>query len=367
MAGFWAGFGSTVSKGIDDRLAFTREETARRQEYLRTVGVPAIQQRNAKIQDSMNEINQAVSLGLRQDVAVAAWESGTLPAVVESIVSAGDKSQQAAEHFNTIQELTADYTRRAENPEEVVRTAFGAATAKPIDFNTEEGRNANIFEVLFAVDPQGAADRSMEDYTVGGYTEAEASAAIGAGDTRKVSTPAGYRYSGVPTTSTRIGPEDIRPQQNAFRTTFSTYTGDTAQYIGDNVVIAGQNKQATEMAANKATTAYFKVMELGTMNPVDAQALINQLAYTLLYEPTKASPPQAPDFASFYGALEMLQSGATVEDLAKEFASNETEAPPPNNTAVEETGGMFDPSAPPPVPSATDKTENGFASGVTIR
>ena len=193
--GYMAGFGPALAKSIDDRQVFVREQTARRSEYLRNVGIPAIQKRDQNVQTDVAKINSAIALGFRPEVASAAYEAGHLDAAIDQVSKASDV-RGAVDYFNNIQKLTDEYAAKSANPEEVAKRAWGIAAKVDADLGTEEGGKAGFFDTLFSLNPEAAIDANMAKFSVQGYGEKDVTAAIGS--TRNTVGPSGYQYETVP-------------------------------------------------------------------------------------------------------------------------------------------------------------------------
>lgn len=315
MAGFWAGFGTTVAKGIEDRQAFAREEISRRQEYLRNVGVPAITKRNQEVDSQVNSILQAESFGLDRAVATSLWEAGTLDVALKQVTEATDP-KKTADYYNTISKLTDEYKTKAQDPASIVKKAYGIASKA--DVGTEEGRQAGLFDTLFALDPQATADRSMASYGVGGYTEADAAAAT-AGTSRTFNAPAGVAPAMAPPTAKLVTPESFKSQYNAFSNRIGAITGLEVSNTGADVILKGNSAGKAVESASLATEAFFTLYQntdVGTANNI-----VTKIA-------TKLLSGESPDYETFNSAMEAIKDGADVQSVLDQLKEDTTTPPP---------------------------------------
>ena len=332
MAGFWAGFGDTLSKKIDDRQSFIREETSRRQEYLRNVGIPAINKRNQEVDTHVNSILQAESLGLDRAVATSLWEAGTLDVALKQITDATDP-KSASTYYNTIANLTDEQVKRAQDPAAVVRKAYGIAAKA--DVSTEEGRQAGLFETMFALNPQAAADRSMAGFGVAGYTEADAAAAM-AGSSRIISAPPGTPNALMKSPRKDETTTEVAAINREMTTTIGSLAGAQVENTGTDVYVTGDSARDVTISSSKATSAYVNMSRNNVSNAV-ARAKIVELSSKLLNKPVQVGGKA--NFTQYNEYLDMIAQSddpeATIDAILDEVDSAAEEAtttPPPATT-----------------------------------
>ena len=316
MAGFWAGFGEEVVSSINKREDFIREQTQRRQDYLRTVGVPAIQQRNLQMKEDMNLITSAVNLGLRQEVAVAAYEAGHIETVLDNIAKASDVAG-AANFYNTKQKLTSDYAAKAEDPMAVIKMAWGVDAENIQDLGTEEGRQTNIFKTMFALDPDRAIDTAVGKSSINGYTEADAASAMGA--SRSYSRPAGYVYENLPASlgtgrDTSETFAKIQTNANSISKSLADFTKTDFQIIGDTVTIKGENAGVIRQLSLDTARVVAQLEDdkvSGAAVAQDMNAIAN--AYLTIEQ------SQIPDWEGYSKALDMLSKRYELKEIFEEY------------------------------------------------
>lgn len=171
--GFWAGFGDELTSRIKEREQFIRDETAKRQDYLLRVGVPARMRMNQQMQEEVNTIRQAQELGFSERTAVALWQAGQLGAAMER-VNEGNVPQ---DYFETVVTWASDQAGDTLTAQDAVSRAFGAANQ--VDLSTDEGRRRGFFEAMFALNPQGAVEENMSSFNVAGMNQNDLLAAAG--------------------------------------------------------------------------------------------------------------------------------------------------------------------------------------------
>lgn len=171
--GFWAGFGEELTGRIKEREQFVRDETAKRQDYLLRVGVPARMRMNQQMQEEVNTIRQAQELGFSERTAVALWQAGQLGAAMDR-VGEGNVPQ---DYFDTVVTWASDQAGEGLTAQDAVSRAFGAANQ--VDLSTEDGRRRGFFEAMFALNPQGAVEENMSSFSVAGMNQNDLLAAAG--------------------------------------------------------------------------------------------------------------------------------------------------------------------------------------------
>lgn len=333
-AGFWAGFGGELSSRIKERESFVREQTQRRQDYLRTVGVPAIQKRKAEMEADVGKIKSAVALGLKEDVANAAYQAGHLDIVMDDILKATDTTG-AVNHFNSIQQFAEEVGKTAEDPFEVVKKVWGAVAETDADVGTEDGRNQSFFEAVFAWNPEAAIDQGVMKSSLKGYTEKDAAEALGGG-VRRVTTPEGYRYESLPA-SVRTGKEKVTLAQifsyeKNLTVQIANATKTAFEYVGtdNNVVIDKEAKNAALImgSANKSAEAMSDRINRG-YNEVDVYRVVMQAKDHFL----RSDPPNFEGFNAYMDEWIKSEEAPPLIDF-ENTNTDETapeKAPPPNS------------------------------------
>lgn len=305
-AGFWAGFGGELSSRIKERESFVREQTQRRQDYLRTVGVPAIQKRKAEMEADVGKIKSAVALGLKEDVANAAYQAGHLDIVMDDILKATDTTG-AVNHFNSIQQFAEEVGKTAEDPFEVVKKVWGAVAETDADVGTEDGRNQSFFEAVFAWNPEAAIDQGVMKSSLKGYTEKDAAEALGGG-VRRVTTPEGYRYESLPasisTGRAEFSQSDYRATKKSLFKSFGDSISTTMTETGDSYLVSSDVAPYLDGASTIATNTIIELMGKGAsyQKAMDAVEVEKRK-----YLQAPASEGLDADWAGFEAAMAFLR------------------------------------------------------------
>lgn len=257
--GFWAGFGEELTSRIKEREQFIRDETAKRQDYLLRVGVPARMRMNQQMQQDVTTIRQAQELGFSERTAIALWQAGQLSSAMEKVQS-GDAPADFAE---TVVTWASDQAGDNLTAQEAVSRAYGAASS--VDTSTPEGRRRGFFEAMFALNPQGAVEDNMASFNVAGMTQNELLAAAG------FSGPQMTPVEGA-TYNATAGYSMSDTEQTRFNRLFQGvampyyqdgFLSQTDQY--GNVAINLSTTRGQEVAAiqNDATEAYKRLRRFG--------------------------------------------------------------------------------------------------------
>ena len=308
-AGFWSGFGEEVVSSINKREDFIREQTQRRQDYLRSVGVPAIQERNRQMKADMNLITSGVNLGLTQEVASAAYEAGHLETILDNIQNASNATG-AANFYNTKQNLTQDYINKAADPDEVVRRAWGADNQETEDLGTEDGRQNSFFRTLFALDPEEAIKRGVAQGSISGYTEADAASAVTSQKT--LSRPSGYVYENLPSALQSGGKAyttatTIQSMTKSAIKTLADITATAYDVVNEKITISGNTAGLINNAASESANFVAEWEDAGSP-ATSAFSLLKTLQDKYLV----VDHTIEPDWENFQKAVMALRSAATT-------------------------------------------------------
>jgi hypothetical protein len=338
--GYMAGFGPALAKSIDDRQVFVREQTARRSEYLRNVGIPAIQKRDQNVQTDVAKINSAIALGFRPEVASAAYEAGHLDAAIDQ-VSKASNVRGAVDYFNNIQKLTDEYAAKSKNPEEVAKRAWGIAAKVDADLGTEEGGRAGIFETLFSLNPEAAIDANMAKFSVQGYGEKDVTAAMGS--TRNTVGPSGYVYDTLPSSlasgTDKFSQSDYRSTRKLFYKSFADSIKETLTQVGDDYIASREVAPNLDGSSEAATSTVAYLLADG-VTYAKAMAAIEDAKRKYLQKPASAGPLVEKDWSNFMDALAILR-GEEVDD-EEEVVTKAVKPIIPPKAVVQKQAGGFD-------------------------
>lgn len=258
--GFWAGFGEELTGRIKEREQFVRDETAKRQDYLLRVGVPARMRMNQQMQADMNTIRQAQELGFDERTAVALWQSGQL----ESAMETANKEGTPSDYINTVVTWATDNVGEGLTAQEAVSRAYGAATN--VDTTTPEGRRRGFFEAMFALNPQQAVEENLASFNIAGMTQDDLLAAAGF-QGPQMSPVAGATYN--PTAGYAMSDTDQGRFRRIFRGNIQPYYEDgfniSAADMYGNTLITTNSDRGREAAAVEAAAmdAYNRLRRFG--------------------------------------------------------------------------------------------------------
>jgi hypothetical protein len=168
MAGFWAGFGTTLAKNIEERKQYARDRAAKRQEYLQTYGTRAIVEREQQAQSAMGTINFLQSKGMSQDQLRYVLDKNGLQGIAQLKAEISSRDDLSKDDVAKIIKMSEDYV--ANNPDEdllsTVRRAYGLY--KGGDNPVEKDRN--IFAAVLGYDSGAVEGEVLDDLYVNGYT-----------------------------------------------------------------------------------------------------------------------------------------------------------------------------------------------------
>ena len=257
--GFWAGFGDELTGRIKEREQFIRDETAKRQDYLLRVGVPARMRMNQQMQEDVTTIRQAQELGFSERTAVALWQAGQLDSAMQTAAS----GEAPADYTETVVTWATDQAGDNLTAQEAVARAYGAASS--VNASTPEGRRRGFFEAMFALNPQGAVEDNMASFNVAGMTQNDLLAAAGFSGPQM--TPVeGARYN--PTAGYAMSETDQPRFNRLFQTVVMPYYQDgflsqTDQYGNVAINLSTARGQEVSRLQTEATDAYNRLRRFG--------------------------------------------------------------------------------------------------------
>lgn len=168
MAGFMAGFGTTLSNSIEEDRKHYREAAAKRRDYIQTYGTRAVLQREDQANQVMGTINALKTAGIEEDDLRYVLDTGGVQGILQLSKTVAERDDLTAEERRKIVKKAKDYT--AENPDEdinsLVKRAYGLykSTDNPVK------RERNLFSAMLGLDSRMMEDEVLDDMYVNGMS-----------------------------------------------------------------------------------------------------------------------------------------------------------------------------------------------------
>ena len=168
MAGFMAGFGTTLSNSIEQDREYYREAASKRRDYLQTYGTRAVVDREDKANAAMGTLNALRTAGVDDNTLRYVLDKGGIQGIAQLSARIGSRDDLTKDDIAGIVEGAKDYV--SDNPDEsfnaVVNRAYGLykSTDKPVE------RKRNIFAAVLGLDARMAEDEVLDDLYVNGYS-----------------------------------------------------------------------------------------------------------------------------------------------------------------------------------------------------
>ena len=163
-----AGFGSTMSKLIEDDREYYREKADKKRDYLQTYGTRAVLDREDKANGAMNLYNTLVTAGIPQDDLRYVLNTSGVLGLDQLNTTIKSRTDLTKSEVGGLVKKSKDYV--AENPNEdintVIKRAYGLykSTDKPVE------RETNLFAAVMGLDARMAEDEALNALYVDGYT-----------------------------------------------------------------------------------------------------------------------------------------------------------------------------------------------------
>lgn len=168
MAGFMAGFGTTLSNLIEEDRKYYRESAAKRRDYLQTYGTKAVVDREEKANAALGVVNSLISSGIPKDDVRYVLDTSGVQGIAELQATIKSRSDLSAEDRQSLVQKAKDYV--ADNPDEdintVIKRAYGLykSSEKPVE------RERNLLSSVLGLDARMMEDDVLDDLYVNGMT-----------------------------------------------------------------------------------------------------------------------------------------------------------------------------------------------------
>ena len=168
MAGFMAGFGTTLANSIEEDRKHYREAAAKRRDYIQTYGTRAVLEREDQAKQVMGTINALKTAGIEEDDLRYVLDTGGVQGILQLSKTVAERDDLTAEERKQIVKKAKDYT--AENPDEdinsLVKRAYGLykSTDNPVK------RERNLFSAMLGLDSRMMEDEVLDDMYVNGMS-----------------------------------------------------------------------------------------------------------------------------------------------------------------------------------------------------
>ena len=163
-----AGFGSTMSKLIEDDREYYRDLATKKRDYLQTYGTKAVLDRDEKANGAVSLFNTLVTAGIPQNDLRYVLDTTGVSGLAELKSTLSTRDDLTPSQIKGLVEKSKDYV--AENPNEditeVMRRAYGLykSTDNPVEQET------NMFAAVLGLDSRMMERDVINDVYVDGYT-----------------------------------------------------------------------------------------------------------------------------------------------------------------------------------------------------
>jgi ElaB/YqjD/DUF883 family membrane-anchored ribosome-binding protein len=166
-AGFMAGFGSTMSKLIEDDREYYRELATKKRDYLQTYGTKAVLDRDEKANGALSVFNTLVTAGIPEEDLRYVLNTTGVPGLSQLSDTLNSRSDLTKSEIAGLVKKSKDYV--AENPDEdisdILRRAYGLykSTDEPVEQET------NMFAAVLGLDSRMMEREALNDVYVDGF------------------------------------------------------------------------------------------------------------------------------------------------------------------------------------------------------
>ena len=163
-----AGFGTTMSKLIEDDREYYRELATKKRDYLQTYGTKAVLDRDEKANGAVSLYNNLVTAGIPEDSLRYVLDTTGVAGLTELRSTLNSRTDLTKAEIEGLVKKSKDYV--AENPDEdistVIKKAYGLykSSDKPVE------RERNLFAAVLGLDARMAEDDVLNDLYVDGFT-----------------------------------------------------------------------------------------------------------------------------------------------------------------------------------------------------
>jgi hypothetical protein len=168
MAGFMAGFGTTLSNLIEEDRKYYRDTAAKRREYIQTYGTKAVVDREEKANAALSVANTLMSRGFSKNYVTNVASTNGISGLVSLASQLDDRTDLTKDDIKEIEASAKDFLKK--DPEQdlttIVNRAFGLykSESDPVK------RKTNIFASMLGMDAAMAEDEVLNDMYVNGFT-----------------------------------------------------------------------------------------------------------------------------------------------------------------------------------------------------
>ena len=162
-----AGFGSTMSKLIEDDREYYRELATKKRDYLQTYGTKAVLDRDEKANGAVSLFNNLVTAGVPEDSLRYVLDTTGVAGLSELRSTLNSRDDLTPSQIKGLVKKSKDYV--AENPNEditeVMRRAYGLykSTDNPVEQET------NMFAAVLGLDSRMMEQAALNDVYVDGF------------------------------------------------------------------------------------------------------------------------------------------------------------------------------------------------------
>ena len=174
-----AGFGSTMSKLIEDDREYYRELATKKRDYLQTYGTRAVLERDEKANGAVSLFNNLVTAGIPEDSLRYVLDTTGVAGLSELRSTLNSRTDLTKAEIEGLVKKSKDYV--AENPDEdistVIKRAYGLykTTDKPVE------RESNLFSAVLGLDSRMMEDSVLQDLYVDGFSGSDIYRIMGSG------------------------------------------------------------------------------------------------------------------------------------------------------------------------------------------
>lgn len=162
-----AGFGTTMSKLIEDDREYYRELATKKRDYLQTYGTKAVLDRDEKANGALSVFNSLVTAGIPEEDLRYVLDTTGVPGLAQLSSTLSSRSDLTKSEIAGLVKKSKDYV--AENPDEdistVLRRAYGLykSADNPVDTET------NLFSAVLGLDSRMMEREALNDVYIDGF------------------------------------------------------------------------------------------------------------------------------------------------------------------------------------------------------
>lgn len=168
MAGFMAGFGTTLSQLIEEDRKYYRDAAAKRRDYIQTYGTRAITERENKANAAKGVYNYLISNDIAEEDARYVLNTSGVQGLAQLKATIDSRTDLTADERSKLVKKAKDYVD--ENPDEdinsVLKRAYGLykSTDNPVK------RERSMFASMLGLDSRMMEDEVLDDMYINGYS-----------------------------------------------------------------------------------------------------------------------------------------------------------------------------------------------------